>query len=1125
MSHELQYVSPAFFVQRAVAIAPAVVRVRFTYAPKAINPGNADDGLNPSNYSISGSHFVSVSSVSKVFDDPQSVDVFLAVPLAVGLWTIDVSNSIVAANDSTQLTAPTSITFPVSATKTQGPINGGAYSDTASHIIRKHLPSTFAGPAWDAVIEALATGDATNWENAQAAFDQLFVSTASGKYLDRKASDGGVSRPNYIGISDDSFRQYTIRTSADKLTPQAVLQVLETFYGTDAVRAHTVAENTEPYRFEEEDSLFISVNGARPAEIVFRKPDFQQIGKATAIEVAAALNRQFRSLKIPAIATTKQDPESLKSTVSIYSNTAGLGSSIAVFGGFANNSLRFPKQIELGLAANSVFDIDIPQAGYARYTLRGFTEPVFTELEIGDYVNVWGEQFYIENRGTFTITDIQVDLSGSTWTQSFTVFNENAICQATVNMLDTDDVVLFRPVVARPYSGSGVVVSQTSDGIHVVLPATTTVVQRTEFSGAHPDLARTISVQSLEADPRGFTTITTTASHGLSQGDVIEIAGLQTTTSLPAVQGASGTLTGKCPVTATTQIAANAIPTEAVIAPINDVAAMVCGNGFAKRVTVTSFPSDGKQYSVNWLDTATMPSLTGHTATALRGADSGKVLVVGGVGSDKVYLYNSADNTWTDKGVSVGIRSSHSSTLLSDGSSDYLVVFGGKNGNALATNAYKYKDGSVALLPVLPAELGRFSHQAIAINDSSMLVVGGTTPDTDVISSSFVFDLKTNTKTQCGNLCLARKDFAAVKLPSGRVLVIGGSGRNLSNETINRALPECEVWDPSLKSWSSAGSLAHGRTSPVVALVGDKVYVMGGKDGSGNSVTKTEVYDTGTGTWSTLSSLCDSASGTFAGCRIGDVVIGLSSDHVSVLVPNAERSAITGLRGTVQVAAVSSATQFTVSSPLNGYSSSDKGTIVPFAAESATSAGPYVWDPLTSAAITGVEATLAAPLYKGHQYSSLMLGDEEALKFPDKPGWLCVNYGNEGAVAQIPYLGRVSDKELMLDYNFKFPADALTGGRVTLLAGKGPYVPARADSLGSLYVTASSSGRVLAQSAVESILAAGMEEKLTVTVVYPGDKGLGNAGYGTTGNKLSDKVAVWGGNELDAEIEAARENE
>jgi hypothetical protein len=75
---------------------------------------------------------------------------------------------------------------------------------------------------------------------------------------------------------------------------------------------------------------------------------------------------------------------------------------------------------------------------------------------------------------------------------------------------------------------------------------------------------------------------------------------------------------------------------------------------------------------------------------------------------------------------------------------------------------------------------------------------------------------------------------------------------------------------------------------------------------------------------------------------------------------------------------------------------------------------------------------------------------------------------------------------------------------------------------GNFYLTSSAAGRIAAADALDDIQAAGIA--IERTIIYPADTGLGNAGGPTSGaQKLSDAVAVWGGDSLDQEIPALRE--
>jgi hypothetical protein len=170
--------------------------------------------------------------------------------------------------------------------------------------------------------------------------------------------------------------------------------------------------------------------------------------------------------------------------------------------------------------------------------------------------------------------------------------------------------------------------------------------------------------------------------------------------------------------------------------------------------------------------------------------------------------------------------------------------------------------------------------------------------------------------------------------------------------------------------------------------------------------------------------------------------------------------------------------------------------------------------------VTGFVSTLTAALAGGEQYGSVAVVD--ATQFPDEPGWLVFDFGYAAQQGPVRYLGRLSATDLALDFSYRFTMDVAVGATVTRLAQKGGFVPAVPEEVGSCYITASPAGRVAAQAAVQASVAAGIP--LDLTIVYPGDRGIGGEGLPSEGaEKLSDKVSVWAGDDVDAEVATARE--
>ncbi len=110
-----------------------------------------------------------------------------------------------------------------------------------------------------------------------------------------------------------------------------------------------------------------------------------------------------------------------------------------------------------------------------------------------------------------------------------------------------------------------------------------------------------------------------------------------------------------------------------------------------------------------------------------------------------------------------------------------------------------------------------------------------------------------------GNTSTSRMGHTATLLPNGKVLVVGGSNPRPQQEQKATA----ELYDPGTGTWSSTGSLAAGRTEHTATLLqSGKVLVVGGVSVIDDSQetplplpVSAELYDPETGTWSSTGSL------------------------------------------------------------------------------------------------------------------------------------------------------------------------------------------------------------------------------------------------------------------------------
>lgn len=257
--------------------------------------------------------------------------------------------------------------------------------------LRAALNPVLKGKYWDALLESLASTDALNEQNVLAAKEQLFIATASEIYLDRLMSSLGITRPIGVGIDDNTFRELGIKVTNSKLVTNVLLDVLEIFYGSEATRANTVTGVPERYNLKDGDTLSIKVDG-KILLVTFSAQDFNEINRASAQEVAAAISRASFEQGFTLTASVHIDYDTGANFVKIFSGTKGPKSNIVILGGSAQNVLKFPEQkLSIG-KIGTTFSMSFFNE-FVRFTWTGGPDPQLGFLDIGDYVNIYGSGF------------------------------------------------------------------------------------------------------------------------------------------------------------------------------------------------------------------------------------------------------------------------------------------------------------------------------------------------------------------------------------------------------------------------------------------------------------------------------------------------------------------------------------------------------------------------------------------------------------------------------------------------------------------------------------------------------------------------------------------------------------
>ncbi|MFZ1221315.1 MAG: kelch repeat-containing protein [Chthoniobacterales bacterium] len=256
---------------------------------------------------------------------------------------------------------------------------------------------------------------------------------------------------------------------------------------------------------------------------------------------------------------------------------------------------------------------------------------------------------------------------------------------------------------------------------------------------------------------------------------------------------------------------------------------------------------------------------SGHTATLL---PNGKVLAAGGTGtfiftSNGAELYDPATGTWTQTQPFFG-RYSHTATLLPNGK--VLVAGGAYNNRSVifnrdltTTSAQLYDPASATWTNTGSMTAERAGHTATLLPNGKVLIAGGYWLDlqgSHSLASTELYDPATGVWTETGSFSSERVGHTATLLPSGKVLVAGGS--------------TAELYDAATGTWAATGSLATARSSHTATLLPNgKVVVTGGRTTGGSYVASAELYDEASGTWKSTGSL-----------------VTARSSHTATLLPN-----------------------------------------------------------------------------------------------------------------------------------------------------------------------------------------------------------------------------------------------
>ena len=254
----------------------------------------------------------------------------------------------------------------------------------------------------------------------------------------------------------------------------------------------------------------------------------------------------------------------------------------------------------------------------------------------------------------------------------------------------------------------------------------------------------------------------------------------------------------------------------------------------------------------SWTQTGSLHAArASHTATLLH---NGSVLAAGGTADNgalaSAELYNPGSGTWSFTGnMNVG-RVSAQAVLLGNGS--VLVMGGCINNDCLSSTTksaeiFNPANGTWTLTGSMGK--GRAEFIATMLPNGKVLVAGGCTAYnangcTSVTVAAEIYNPATGLWSTTGSMRVARMAMTATLLPNGKVLVAGGQ------TAASDALGSSELYDPTAKTFSLTGKLITPRSGHTATLLPNGLVLMaGGENINGVSIAKAELYDPASGTY------------------------------------------------------------------------------------------------------------------------------------------------------------------------------------------------------------------------------------------------------------------------------------
>ena len=222
--------------------------------------------------------------------------------------------------------------------------------------VKKFLPKNYLGVLGKnlpAIYEAINRNIKEAETLVQACIDQLFLSTASGRYLIQLGEEQGFVMPANSGLDIRSYRVLVpLMVASPKQVRLSIDELVQAFYQNDRTKPSVLSTIAGPYSLESGDDFIVETeNGVISVSVI--EGQVSDLTNVSAQEVAAVMNSSQDVFSAEAIT----DRTTGLASVRITSQSFGTGAFIRVAGGKLQNILKLPNLVNTLATASTTWNL------------------------------------------------------------------------------------------------------------------------------------------------------------------------------------------------------------------------------------------------------------------------------------------------------------------------------------------------------------------------------------------------------------------------------------------------------------------------------------------------------------------------------------------------------------------------------------------------------------------------------------------------------------------------------------------------------------------------------------------------------------------------------------------------